>query len=267
MCFKNCNVLFCKGNQTCSRCHKLEKELGALKGEMEQIKLKHNEERTLIAEKLNRMAKLRETNGRHDPVQEYGLEQVIEKEREEKRHIESRLLSEKSAVEKKLQEHKEHLVKVKGQNERLTREIKTHLNKIKELEHSNKALVTKNKNHRSQIKTEECDTSECDELRTELERLRKENKSLKKGNADSLRNVKDLEKRIKTLETTNNNHLSKIKTETSECDKLKAQRDVLSFEKERLAKAKNETLRRIEVLETEKNRLELKIRTKECEMK
>ena len=92
-------------------------------------------------------------------------------------------------------------------------------------------------------------------------------KASKKKNADSLRNVKDLEKRIKTLETTNNNHLSKIKTETSECDKLKAQRDVLSFEKERLAKAKNETLQRIEGLETEKNRLELKIKAKECEIK
>ena len=215
MCFKNCNVLFCKGNQTCSRCHKLDKELGALKGEMEQIKLKQNEERTLIAEKLNRIATLRETNGRHDPVQEYGLEQVIEKEREEKRHIESRLLSEKSAVEKRLQEHKEHLVEVKRQNERLTREIKAHLNKIKELENSNKALVTNNKNENQKIKTV---TTECDKLKAECSVLYSEKKRLVKANKESLQRIKDLEteklqkiedqleEKIKTLEKKNDRY-------------------------------------------------------------
>lgn len=93
--------------------------------------MKHNEEKTLVAEKLNRKAKLREANGRLDPVQEYGLEEIIQKEREEKREIESRLLSEKNAVKKKLQEHKEQLVKATGKNERLTKKSKTTLRRLK----------------------------------------------------------------------------------------------------------------------------------------
>ena len=62
---------------------------------------------------------------------------------------------------------------------------------------------------------------------------------------------------LKTLETTNNNLLTKINTETSECDKLKAQ----------LGKAKTESLQRIEGLETEKKTLRLQIKAKECEIK
>ena len=182
-------MLFCKGNQT-SRCQKLEEEIGASKTEGEQIKLKHNGGKTVVAEKP------KVANGRLDPIQGNELGQVIEKEREEKREIESRLLSEKNAVEKKLLEHKEQLVVVKRKNERLTKEINEYRKKNEKVENHNKALVTKNKDLLSKIKTEECDTSECDELRAELDRLRKENKSLKKGNADSLRNVKDLEKSI-----------------------------------------------------------------------
>ena len=273
MCFKNCNVLFCKGNQTCSRCHKLEKELGALKGEMEQIKLKHNEERTLITEKSRKIAKLRETNGRHDPVQEYGLEQVIEKEREEKRKIESRLLSEKSAVEKKLQKLKVNIVNVKRKNERLQGEINAHLNTIKKLENPNKELVTKNKNHSSKFKTE-CHTRESDELTaevnrlpTELNQLRMENKNLKMENEDYLQKISKLDEKNKTLETENNNHLSKIKTETTECNKLKAERSALYLEQGRLVKANEESLQRIKDLETDKLQkiedLEEKIKTLE----
>ena len=116
-------MLFCKGNQTSSRCHKLEEELGAPKTEREQIKLKRNEEKTLVAEKRNK-ENLKVVNARADLVQENELEQVIEKERAEKRQIESRLLSEKKDLERELQEHKEQIVKLIRRNDCLKRKIK-----------------------------------------------------------------------------------------------------------------------------------------------
>ena len=61
--------------------------------------------------------------------------------------------------------------------------------------------------------------------------------------------------------------MSKITTEKSNCDKLKAQSEVLSFEKERLAKANEKSLQRIEGLKTENKRVELQIKAKECEIR
>ena len=87
-------MLLCKGHQTSPRCHKLEEELGAPKTGRDQIKLKHNEEKTLVAEKRNK-ENLKGANARADLVQENELEQVIEKERAKERQIESRLLSER----------------------------------------------------------------------------------------------------------------------------------------------------------------------------
>ena len=116
-------MLFCKGNQTSSRCHKLEEGLGAPKTEREQIKLKHNEEKTLVAEKRNK-ENFKVVNARADLVQENELEQVIEKERAEKRQIESRLLSEKKDLERELQEHKEQIVKLIRRNDCLKKKIK-----------------------------------------------------------------------------------------------------------------------------------------------
>ena len=260
-------MLFCKGNQTCSECHKLKEELSALKAETEQIKLKHNEEmKTLIAEKPKREAEFREANGKPDRVRENELEQAIEKEREEKREIESRLRREKNTVEKESDSHKKRLAEAQCKNGRLLKDNEDYLKKIKRLEKGN----------------EECDTSEYDELKaklnrlsTELDQLHKKIENLKKQNVDYFQKIKDLEKNIITLETKNGNLLSKIKTdecEASECDKVKAELNRISSEIERLRKEDNilkkenvDSLQKIKDLETKNNSLESKIKTKEYE--
>ena len=230
MCFENydnvflfCFVFLKEENQTCSQCPKLEKELGTLKRELEQIKLKNDG--------YHRRAKLRGTNERHNPVQEDGLEEVIEKEREEKKKIESKLCSEKSALEKKLQELKTQIVKVKGENERFKNEIKR----------LNKALVTKNKNHRSKIETK-CDTRESDELTAKLNRLSAE--------LEQLRDTKDkLDENIKTLETKSNSFEWEIKTKECEITRLRKERDSIE-------KANADSIQKIEVLKEKIKTLE-----------
>ena len=259
-------MFFRKGNQTssCLQCQKLEEALGAVKTEMEQIKLKHSDEKE----------KLKKGNAGLDPVQVSELERVIENQREEKEKIESTLHSDIKKVEKELHDHKKRLVKVQRKNDRLTKE--------------NGELKKMIKKDTSKIKTEKCETSECDESKVELnrrhpseiERLRNDNEILKKKNVDSLRKITDQEEEINALETSNKNlslQIKNVKCETSECDKLKAELSRLSSETERLRKEKANanvaSVQKIEDLETkikgleiEKNRDQSKIKTKESQI-
>lgn len=271
LCALKTNITFFrKGNQICSRCHELKKEIDALNTAMGQLQLEHNQ----------REAELSQTYSTINPVRVNELEEVIEKLREEKRNIESRLLRDKKKVEGEIQELKKRLAEAQRKNGRLTMERGKLEEKKKLLKKKNEPLL--------KIKTGECDTSECDETKaernrrpsSEIELLRKENEGLIKENKDSIQRIKDLEQNMNELKTINKNLSSKIKTEeceTSECDKLKAELTLLFSEKEQLCKkvanADAHSLQKIEdlktkikKLETENNILQLKIREKKSEI-
>jgi len=255
-------MFFRKGNQICSRCHELEEEFDALKTKMGQLQLERNQ----------REAELSEAFWTINPVRVNDLEQVIVTLQEEKRDIESRLLSKKKS-----------LVEAQRRNGYLT------IEKGK-LEKQNKSLKKENKELK--IKTGERETSECDETKAErnrrpsneIELLRKEKESLRKENKDSIQKIKDLKQNMKELKTINENLSSKIRSEEfakSECNKPKAELNLLSSERERLRKevanananANADSLQKIKdpktkikVLETENNSLKSKIREKESEI-
>lgn len=171
------------GNQTssCLQCQKLEEALAALKTEMEQIKLKHcDEKQVLVAEVQDREEKLRKANTGLDPVQVSELERVIANLREENEKIVSTLHSDIEKTERNLRDHENKLVNAQRKNDRLTSEN----GKLKK-------QITLLQKQLSKIKTKKCETSEYDETKVEL------NRRLPSEIEE------DLEKMSKALETTN----------------------------------------------------------------
>ena len=272
LCALKTNMMFFgKGNQICSHCHKLEEEFDA-----------HNQEKNAMAAKgQKREAVLNQTYPTINRVRVNDLEQVIENLRQEKRDVESRLLREKNKLVGDLQDCQRHLAKAQRKNSTLTTQNG-------HLEEQNKKLKKKNSGLLLKIKTGECETSECDERKaernrrpsSEIELLRKKNESLIKENKDSIQKIKDLEENMNELKTTNKILSSKSRTEeceTRECDKLKAELNLLSSERERLRKevanANADSLQKIEklktkikVLQAENNSLQSKTRETKCEI-
>ena len=103
VCFETNIVFFYKGNQTCSRCHKLEKECNDLKKETERHKLERNKEKQALGIVKKRETKLKKANE--------DLQQKIENLTTEKNEIENVLADHEKLREKF--EQSETLVKVK----------------------------------------------------------------------------------------------------------------------------------------------------------
>lgn len=100
-------MLFYKGNQTCLRCHKLEKELDEVKKGIVELKLKHNKEtQNLEKEGKKREGKFRKANE--------GLEQKI-----------GNLTREKNEIELQLCSDNEQMEELKHTNEKLLEEIES----------------------------------------------------------------------------------------------------------------------------------------------
>ena len=130
--------LFNLGNQTCSRCHDLEKELGALKTEMKaeqnkikQLQLKHKEEmQTLENEKNDKMFESMQLK-----------EEQIETLSEEKNKIDLQLRDQKAEMEKKLTYTKEKHAKAVRKKDRFKKENTESSQLIEKLNKEKKKLI------------------------------------------------------------------------------------------------------------------------------
>ena len=112
VCFETNIVFFYKGNQTCSRCHKLEKECNDLKKETERHKLERNKEKQALGIVKKRETKLKKANE--------DLQQKIENLTTEKNKIERQLRSNNKGIEKEPENTKD----VRADHEKLRSEIK-----------------------------------------------------------------------------------------------------------------------------------------------
>ena len=93
-----------------------------------------------------------------------------------------------------------------------------------------------------------------EELKEKLVKAVRRREQLKKANKDSSQLIEELEKKHKKLVTENKHLLSKIKTEvheTDEWDKLKAERDELYSDRNRLDKEAKESQLKCKALEEE----------------
>ena len=161
--------LFNIGNQACSRCLDLEKELDTLKTKIESDKNKiepNEKEKTLEKEKKEdetSFAQSRETNTRTKKL-DPALEQQIQDFVTEKDGIERELRGEKKAMEKelnnKIKELNKKLVKALQKNESFSKEIGLLKKKNEKLERE-----------KTKIETEGDKSGELEKIKTECDQL------------------------------------------------------------------------------------------------
>ena len=209
-----------------NECHEVKAELNQLSSETERLREKHN---SLKKEKADCLQKIKDLETKNN-------------------NLKSKIKTKECEIERLSTK----LEQLRNENKSLKNKNAEFLRKIKDLERHSKALETENKNLSSKIKTKECETSECDEVKAELnrlssetERVHEEYNSLKKENADCLQKIKD-------LETKNNNLESKIETKECEIEQLRRKHN------ESISKENADSLQKIADLEKKNNALERK---------
>ena len=205
------------GNQRCIRCYKLEGELETLRAEMDSQRNKFNQLE----------------------LEYYKEREVLEEEKKDRemkitelRETDARLRLLDPIRVNELQQQIATLMKEKN-------EVETQLRSEKEK--VEKELTVAYEKH-------------VEELKEKLVKAVRRREQLKKANKDSSQLIEELEKKHKTLVTENKHLLSKIKAEvreTDEWDKLKAERDELYSDRNRLDKEAKESRLKCKTLEEE----------------